>query len=36
VLYQAIDTYTGQFSITADHPEDKAWQFYGCEITPLK
>jgi hypothetical protein len=36
LLYQAVDTSPVQFSITADHPEDKAWKFYGCEITPLK
>lgn len=36
VLYQAPNTSVAQFRITADHPQDKAWKFYGCEITPLK
>lgn len=36
VLYQAVDTSPVELLVTADHPEDKAWKFYGCEITPLK
>ncbi|MGH7563334.1 MAG: hypothetical protein ACREK5_02795 [Gemmatimonadota bacterium] len=36
ILYQAVSTSTVQFRITANHPEDKAWKFYGCEITPLQ
>ncbi|MGH7589787.1 MAG: hypothetical protein ACRELU_14490 [Gemmatimonadota bacterium] len=36
VLYQAVDTSPARFSITANHPEHKAWKFYSCEITPLK
>jgi hypothetical protein len=36
VLHQALNTSVVQFWITADHPEDKAWKFYGCEVTPLQ
>jgi hypothetical protein len=36
LIYDAVGTGYSSFRIKADGPDEPAWQFYSCEVTPLQ
>lgn len=36
LLYEAVTTAQAEFHVSATHPQQKPWKFYGCEFTLMK